>query len=71
MKKSDSLQLYINGNLVSRRDISDATEFNLLLDSPIKIGFGPNKHFNGKIREFRIYKRALSTVEIKKLASGE
>lgn len=71
VKKSDRLQLYINGNLVSRRDFSDATEFNLLSDSSIKIGFGSNKHFNGKIREFRIYKRVLSTVEIKKLASGE
>jgi hypothetical protein len=39
-------------------------------DAPLRIGFGPQGYFDGKIREVRLYDRALNEDAVKVLCSG-
>lgn len=67
-KTTDRLELFINGKLVSATKIPASIKFNLNNQSPIKIGFGSNDYFYGRVRELRLYNRALSNPEIKELS---
>jgi hypothetical protein len=42
---------------------------NLDCDAPLRIGFGQHDYFNGRMRDFRIYNRALSNTDIEQLAN--
>ena len=68
-KTSDHLKLFINGNLISETQIPDSMKFNLNGELPIKIGFGSNDYFNGRMRDLRLYNRALNNDEIKELSA--
>jgi hypothetical protein len=68
IKTADGLKLYINGKLVNETKISASTKFNLNSESPIKIGFGSSDYFNGRMKELRLYNRALNDQEIKELS---
>lgn len=67
VKTKDELQLFINGRLVGKRSLDASYDLNP--DVPLKIGFGPTDYFNGKMRDVRIYDRALKEREVKSLAS--
>lgn len=69
VKTADYLKLFINGKLVSETKIPDSMRFNLNSELPIKIGFGPNDYFNGRMRAIRLYNRALDGSEIAKLSA--
>lgn len=69
VKRSDRLKLFVNGKVVSETVIPDSMEFNLNNEVPIKIGLGPNDYFLGKMRELRLYSRALYENEIEFLAN--
>ena len=69
IKITDRLKLYVNGKLVSETKIPASMKFNLNNESPIKIGFGSNDYFYGRMRELRLYDRALSNQEIKVLSA--
>jgi hypothetical protein len=64
IKTNDRLKLFINGKLVSETKVPVSTKFNLDNQVPIKIGFGSNDYFNGRLRDLRVYNRALSNREI-------
>jgi Concanavalin A-like lectin/glucanases superfamily len=49
--------------------IAAAGDYDLSNAAPLKIGFGEFDYFSGKIREVRLYHRALSASEIARLAS--
>ena len=68
IKTNDRLKLFINGKLVSETKVPVSTKFNLDNQVPIKIGFGSNDYFNGRLRELRVYNRALSNLEITELS---
>lgn len=68
-KTVNSLKLYVNGKLVSETKIPDSTKFNLDSQLPIKIGFGSNDYFYGRLREVRIYNRELNNQEIEELSA--
>ena len=42
--------------------------FNLNGETPLKIGFGSNDYFYGRMSELRLYNRALNDREIVKLS---
>lgn len=69
IKTADRLKLFINGKSVNETKIPGSMKFNLNSESPIKIGFGPNDYFNGRMRELRLYNRALNNQEIKALSA--
>ncbi len=67
VKTGASLKLYVNGSQVAEKQIPTSMKFDLSTDAPLKIGFGANDYFNGKLRDVRLYKRALKTEDIQKL----
>ena len=67
VKTGTALKLYVNGNLVGEKAIPASMKFDLGTEAPLRIGFGANDYFNGKLRDVRLYKRALETAEIQSL----
>ena len=63
------LELYIDGKLQTTSQPFAAGDYDLSNTAPLKIGFGEFDYFSGKIREVRLYHRALSASEIARLAS--
>ena len=51
--------------------LSDPEQYNLNTRGPLKIGFGQHDFFNGKIKDVRIYKRALVASQIKELTVSQ
>lgn len=69
VKDRDRLRLYIDGSEAATSSEFNAADFNLNNDAPLMIGFGQHDYFNGKMRDLRIYRGALSAAEIKELAN--
>lgn len=69
VKTKSALKLYVNGKFVEKKEIPENMKFNLDPDVPLKIGFGSTDYFNGKLRDVRLYKRALTDKEISQLAN--
>ena len=63
IRKGKELRLFINGTLAASRS-SDGPVLDMECDAPLRIGFGPQGYFDGKIRDVRIYDRALSEADI-------
>ncbi|MAT15339.1 MAG: hypothetical protein CMJ46_08730 [Planctomyces sp.] len=68
MRKGNQLHLYIDGERVSSSETFDSAAYDLSNDQPLKIGNGQHDHFHGQLRDVKIYGRALSSDEIKKLS---
>jgi hypothetical protein len=68
VKQGDRLQLYVDGKQVARSTPLDSTQYDLNVDKPLQIGFGQNDFFLGRMRDVRIYDRALEIAELEALA---
>lgn len=62
------LKLYVDGQLVATSTEFDPSAYDLTTDRPLTIGFGPHDHFNGKLRDVRVYESALTADEVSALA---
>ncbi len=71
VKTSGHLRLFVNGKLVNEKPIPDKMKFNLDSRKPLKIGYGSNDYFSGRISDLRLYNRALKGEEIQKLAERQ
>lgn len=71
IKTKDEIRLYLNGKMVGKRDIPENVKFDLNPATSLKIGFGSNDYFKGRLKEIRFYKRALKESEILYLAEGD
>ena len=70
--KSDTrLVLYVDGVPVAQSSIFDPSDYDLSAALPLKIGFGQHDYFNGRMKDLRIYSRALTAPEVAKLAEEE
>ena len=63
------LELHVDGSRVATSAAFDASAFDLSTDQPLRIGAGAIDTFNGRIRDLRLYRRALAEDEIGRLAS--
>ena len=68
IKSDDRLQLYVNGARVAESASFNAADYDLASDQPLRIGFGANDYFCGKLRDVRLYERRLNPAEIGELA---
>ena len=68
IKRGESLELYVDGKRVAVSDPFTPALFDLNTDAPLRLGAGANDFLRGKLREVRLYQRALSDVEIGGLA---
>ena len=71
VKDEKRLKLYLDGRRVSESEKFDAERFQLNTKRPLTIGFGQHDYFNGKMKDVRLYRRALSRREIEKIRSGK
>lgn len=67
VRKGRKLSLYMNGKYCETTLSECSTDFNLTNRVPLLIGFGPQSHFHGKMRDVRLYSRALGKEEIQLL----
>jgi hypothetical protein len=68
VRGAGKLKLYVDGKMVAS---SVAEPINISNDAPLHIGNGPQSYFNGKIREVRVYNRALGDEEIRMLSQKD
>ena len=69
VRVADRLRLYVGGEQVAESAIFQPADFNLSTEQPLLIGGGPGDYFNGRLRDVRLYNRALSAEEIQGLAA--
>jgi hypothetical protein len=62
------LGLYVDGRRVAESVPFDPAQFDLPRRAPLRIGFGEQDFFRGRMREVRLYGGALSEREIRRLA---
>lgn len=68
IRQGDRLSLHLDGQPVATSAKFDPAQYDLSLDQPWKIGFGPSDYFRGSLRDVRVYGYALSAGEISGLA---
>ena len=66
-RAGNRLRLFVDGNRVVESAPFDPTRFNITVNGPLKIGFGEHDYFHGRLRDLRLYGRALSEGEVKRL----
>ncbi|MEX2512160.1 MAG: LamG domain-containing protein [Cyclobacteriaceae bacterium] len=71
VRSASQLHLYIDGIKMAQSESSEGSAFNLNPKVPLRIGFGANTYFKGKMADLRIYQRSLATKEIKYLSDLE
>ncbi|MBI3860287.1 MAG: LamG domain-containing protein [Planctomycetia bacterium] len=66
VRAGKQMRLYVGGELVAS-SISHAA-LDVSTDAPLRIGFGPQSHFCGHLRDVRIYHRALGEADLRRFA---
>jgi hypothetical protein len=64
VRRGDRLQLSVDGRLVATSASFDPDRYDLTTGGALKIGFGEQDFFTGRIREVRLYRRAIDEDEI-------
>ena len=71
VKSVGKLLLYVDGKLKSSSTDFNPEDFDLSNDQPLRIGSGPNDFFHGRLRDVRLYRRALTPAEVATLANAK
>ena len=69
VKGQRQLRLYVDGRCVSQSNGFHSADYNLDTDAPLTIGFGAFEHFNGLMRDVRLYRGELDDSDISALSS--
>ena len=64
VRRGGVLRLYVGGRLVAESASFNISRYDLAIDQPLKIGFGEQDYFTGRIEDVRLYRRALRDDEI-------
>lgn len=64
LRQRGELRLYVNGRPVAKSAPFETDDYDLTVEQPLKIGFGEQDYFTGRIREVRLHRRALADHEI-------
>ena len=67
MRDVDHLRLYLNGKLVAKSGAFGDDNYDILNDQPLKIGIGQHDYFNGRLKDVRLYGKALTNSEVAEL----
>ncbi|MEX2114864.1 MAG: LamG-like jellyroll fold domain-containing protein [Pirellulales bacterium] len=68
IKRQGELCLYVDGRLQGTSRPFDAEDYELANDAPLRIGFGQNDYFHGRLHDVRCYNRAIDAAEIEMLS---
>jgi hypothetical protein len=69
IRERGNLHLYVDGKLVAKSSKFNPADYDISNDRPLRIGFGQTDYFNGRISDVRIYNKAISAAQIRKLFS--
>jgi hypothetical protein len=69
VKAGGLLKLYVDGQCAARSSPFDPADYDLSIQSPLRIGFGQHDYFSGRMRDLRFYRRAMGDEEIRILAT--
>jgi hypothetical protein len=67
VRRGRQLSLYVDGRLAATQQ-NEGEPLDISNSVPLQIGFGPQAHFTGRIREVRLYNRALRAEEVRLLS---
>jgi outer membrane protein assembly factor BamB len=70
VKSGGLLRLFVDGRAVAQSRRFDPAQYDLQTAAPLRIGFGANDYFCGRLAGVRWYGRALGDAEIKRLAAA-
>lgn len=59
VRRGEKLELFVDGKLVAQSTAFDPRQFDLSTSQPLRIGFGANDYFCGKLSDVRLYRGAL------------
>ena len=68
VREGATLRLYVDGLRVAESTEADGTALDLSVRVPLRIGSGEHDYFNGRMRDLRLYRRALSEAEVATLS---
>jgi hypothetical protein len=68
VRQGPRLKLLVDGKLAGTSAAFEPAEYDLSCDQPLKIGFGPEDYFHGRLRDLRVYNRALTDAEVATMA---
>ncbi len=69
VRSGDTLRLFVDGEPVATTTTAGSKAFDLSTGGPLLIGSGPDAPFRGKLADVRLYGRALSHDEVRRLAA--
>jgi hypothetical protein len=69
VRRGNRLELHVNGQLAATSAAFTPADYDLTAENPLRIGFGEVDYFSGKIRDVRLYRRALDGEEVAGLAA--
>ena len=69
VRGENALKLYIDGVLVAESSGMKAEDYDLSIDEPLRIGFGAQDYFRGRISDVRLYRGELTPTEIQSKAA--
>lgn len=64
-----TLKLYIDGAMVAESSRMQAEDYDLSVDQPLRIGFGAQDYFRGRISDVRLYRGELTPTQIQSQAA--
>ena len=67
MRFGNRLSLFVDGKRLAESARLDPARFDLAASAPLRIGFGEHDFFRGRLREVRLYGRALNDREVQRL----
>lgn len=70
VKRGDRLELFIDGRRVARSSAFDPKAFLAPTGLPLRLGFGQHDYFCGRMREVKVWSRALKVGEIEAISSS-
>jgi len=70
VRAADRLLLYVDGRRVAESSALRAADYDLANARPLRIGLGQHDYFKGRLRDLRIYDRALSEGDVAALSKA-
>ena len=64
-RRGNRLELFIDGELAAKSAEFRATDYDLTVARPLKIGFGAHDYFRGRLADIRLYQGALSSQAVR------
>ncbi|MFM9960639.1 MAG: LamG-like jellyroll fold domain-containing protein [Planctomycetaceae bacterium] len=65
------LKLFLNGKQVAKSAEFNPDDYDLSSDEPLRIGFGPTDYLHGRLRDVRLFDRAIAVETIKAIADAK